>query len=143
MTLIATEAKPISAFVTHEYPYQNLARKEVIFTATEGQVLKAGQILGKITATGKYVVAVETAVDGSNAFGGIVADMGTELRERTFTEAGDYKISVVAEGIAQASETMLLTVLDASYDDDTKKATLFAEMNAAGIKSAETQTIFS
>ena len=142
MALVATEAKPLSNFVKHEYPYKNLTRKQVTFTATEGQVLKVGQIVGEITASGKYIVAVETAVDGSKAFGGIVADLQDGSRERTFATAGDYELSVVVEGPAMASRNALEVLLDASYDDDTKKDTLFAEMEATGIKVSENKENF-
>ena len=142
MGLVATEAKPLSNFVKHEYPYKNLTRKQVTFTATQGQVLKVGQIVGEITASGKYIVAVETAVDGSKAFGGIVADLQDGSRERTFADAGDYILSVVAEGPAMASRNALEVLLDASYDDTAKKDTLFGEMETAGIAVSENQENF-
>lgn len=142
MALVATEAKPLSNFVKHEYPYKNLTREQVTVTVGAGDTLKVGASLGKITATGKYIVAVETAVDGSEAFGGILADLQDGSRERTFADAGDYILAVVAKGPAMASRNALETLLDASYDDDTKKDTFFAGMVAAGIDEAENKENF-
>lgn len=142
MALVATEAKPLSDFVKHEYPYKNLVRDTITVTVAQGDVLKVGQPLGKITATGKYIVSVETAVDGSEAFGAILADLQDGSRERTFDVAGDYELVGVVKGPAMASRTALETLLDASYDDDTKKDTYFAGMVAVGIEEAKTQDIF-
>lgn len=136
MTLIATEAKPLSNYVKHEYGQKNLTRESVTVTVTAGDVLQVGQILGEITASGKYIVAVETAVDGSKAFGGILADLQDGSRERTFAATGDVTLTIVNSGPALASRNALLTVLDASYDDGTKQDTLFAGMVAAGIKES-------
>ena len=141
MTLLATDAKPLSYFVTHEYPFKNLTREPITVTVAEGDILKVGQPLGKITATGKYIVAKETAVDGSNAFGAVLADLQDGSRERTFDTAGDYVLVGVTKGPAMASKTALLTLLDSTYDDDTKKDTFFATVTAAGIDLAETQDI--
>lgn len=142
MALVATEAKPLSYFVNHEYPFKNIVRETITVTVAEGDVLKVGQTLGKITATGKYIVSVETAVDGSESFGAILADLQDGSRERTFDTAGDYTLVGVVKGPALASRTALETLLDSSYDDDTKKDTYFASMVAAGIDASETQDIF-
>lgn len=142
MTLVATEAKPLSNFVKHEYPFKNLPREQVTVTVGQGDTLKVGQILGKITATGKYVVAVETAIDGSESFGGILADLQDGSRERTFDITGDVILSVVNKGPAMASRNALETLLDASYDNDTKKDTMFAEMVATGIEVSKNKEIF-
>lgn len=142
MALLNTEAKPVSYFVTHEYAEKNLPREGVTVTVTEGQVLKVGTILGKITASGKYIVAEETAVDGSKAFGGILVDLQDGSRERTFAAAGDVTLTLLTGGPAMANRGALETLLAASYDDDTKKDTMFAEMVAAGIEVSENKDIF-
>lgn len=136
MTLIATEAKPLSNYVKHEYPFKNLTREQVTVTVTAADVLQVGQTMGKITATGKYIVAVETAVDGSKAFGGILADLQDGSRERTFASTGDVILTIVNSGPALASRNALEELLDSTYDDDTKKDTYFAGMVAAGIREA-------
>jgi hypothetical protein len=140
--LVSTEAKGIDNYVKHEYPYKNYTREQVTVTVVQDQVLEVGACLGAITATGKYIVSVETAIDGSEAFGGILADLQDGSRRRTFTEAGDYLLSVVTNGPALASRNALETQLDASYDDDTKRDTYFAGMVAAGIKEATNQENF-
>ena len=136
MTLIATEAKPLSNYVKHEYPFNNLTREQVTVSVTAADVLKVGASLGKITATGKYIVAVETAVDGSKAFGGILADLQDGSRERTFATTGDVILTIVNSGPALASRNALEELLDASYNDVTKRDTYFAGMVAAGIREA-------
>lgn len=136
------EAKPLSNFVKHEYPYKNLVREQIVVTVGAGDTLKVGTPLGKITASGKYVVATETAVDGSESFGAILADLQDGSRERTFDAAGDVILAGVVKGPAMASRNALETLLDASYDSQVKKDTFFAEMEAAGIDVAENQENF-
>jgi hypothetical protein len=142
MALVSTEAKEVSYFVSHEYPFKNLARESVTVTVAQDDVLKVGTILGKITSTGKYIVAVETATDGSEAFGGILVDLQDGSRERTFAAAGDVTLTLLTGGPAMANREALETLLDASYDDATKKDTMFAEMVTAGIEVAENKDIF-
>lgn len=136
---MATEAKPLSNAVKHEYPFKNLTRKEVTVTVGAGDTLKVGQLMGEITATGKFVVAVETAVDGSEAFGGILADLQDGSRERTFADAGDYILAVVDKGPAQAASNGI--IFDASYDNQTKQDVILGQMEAAGISIVENAEI--
>lgn len=62
--LIATDTKRHSALVKHEYePSLAYCRKALTFTGTTAFGL--GTVLGKVTSTGAYVEAKETANDGS------------------------------------------------------------------------------
>jgi hypothetical protein len=94
--------------------------------------LVIGTVLGKVTATGKYKVAVQTAVDGSqtpaaiyigNAFG--AADPVTLVANT------DTTILTLARGHAVVAKEALF--LDATYDDATKKGVAYAALKAIGI----------
>lgn len=66
MAVIAQDSQRISNLVKHEYePSLDYCRKVLTFTGTTAFGL--GTVLGKVTLTGAYVEAVETANDGSKA----------------------------------------------------------------------------
>lgn len=60
-----------AAFRTETYDPDNLIAgnkppaKAVPITLTDGEVVVRGSVLGRITATGKYLVSLNAAVDGS------------------------------------------------------------------------------
>lgn len=86
-------------------------------------------VLGKITASGKYLTAVETAVDGSKTAAAIV------LFEQAIPASTDTKVVVLVKGPASVAKGGL--ILDASYNDNTKKGVIYAAMEAAGIQVLE------
>ena len=73
MTVIAIENQRTSNFLKSEYEPE-LAYCRLVVTVTEAtaKTYVPGTVLGKITASGKFTTAVETAADGSKAFAGIV-----------------------------------------------------------------------
>ena len=73
MAVIAQDSQRISNLVKHEYePSLDYCRKVLTFTGTTAFGL--GTVLGKVTSTGAYVEAVETAIDGSKAPAAVVLE---------------------------------------------------------------------
>jgi hypothetical protein len=125
MSLIATENKRLSNVVKAElWPEMGFTRQVVVVndTATD---LKVGTVLGKVTATGKYKVAVETATDGSKVADAIV------LQDVTLLNATDTKVLVLVKGPAVVAKGAL--VLHSSYDNQAKKDAVYATLEAKNI----------
>lgn len=126
MPIIATDTKRLSALVKHEYE-PSLGFCRAVVTANEAAATEyvIGTVLGKITASGKYVVAKETAVDGSEVPAAVV------LENKSIAAATDTKVLAAVRGQMILSKAEV--VLDATYDDATKKATAIAALEALGI----------
>ena len=124
---------------TEKYRYSNLVKEELwhekgyctkqVIVNDAAQTLALGTGLGLVTATGKYKVAVETAVDGSKDFA------GTVVEAITIPATTDTKVLVMYRGPAEVSKSAL--VLGATYDNDTKKGVVYAAMEAKGIQVAD------
>ena len=107
------------------WPEAGYTRAVVTYNGTAGE-LKIGTVLGKVTANGKYKIAVQTAVDGSQTADAIV------LQDLTAALNTDTKILVLIKGPAIVSKAGL--ILDASYDLDAEKAVVYASLEAKGIQ---------
>ena len=115
MTVQFVDTSRFSNLVKHElWPETGYCRKEVTVNEAAIKTYAVGTVLGKVTATGKYKIAVETAVDGSKV-----------------AAATDTKIVVLEKGPAEISKGAL--VLDATYDNDAKKDAVYASLEAVGI----------
>jgi hypothetical protein len=125
MPLIATEAKRLSNVVKQElFPESAFCRVAVTYNGTAA-ALVPGTVLGKVTADGKYKIAVETATDGSKVADAIV------MVEQTVPATTDTKVLCMVRGPAIVSKDGL--VLDATYNLDAEKAAVFAALEAKGI----------
>lgn len=126
MPIIATDKQRFSNVVKHEYE-PTLAFCRAVVTVNEAAVTDytVGTVLGKITASGKYVVAKETAVDGSKVPAAIV------LEDKSIAATTDTKVLVAVRGPMIVSKAGI--TLDATYDNATKKATAIAALEAVGI----------
>lgn len=114
MTVIAIENQRTSNFLKSEYePEDSILPSSSYCYRSYVKTYVPGTVLGKITASGKFTTAVETAVDGSKAFAGIV------LFEQAIKAATDTKIVVLVKGPASVAKGGL--VLDVTYNDNTKK----------------------
>lgn len=122
MAVIATESTHYSNVVKFETNPAIAFCKEVVIVNDNAQTLKIGQILGKVTSTGKYKVAVETAVDGSKVAAAVVAEV------KTLTGGADAQVLVLVRGPASLVKPNL--TLDASYDNAAKKDAVYASLNA-------------
>lgn len=126
MPLIATETDSYSNVVKHEYePSIGFCREVVTVNEATAQTYAVGTVLGKITASGKYVIAKDGAVDGSNVAAAIV------LEDKTVAATTDTKVLVMVRGNAIVSKAALK--LDASYNTQGKKDAVYAALEAKNI----------
>jgi hypothetical protein len=130
MTVIATSTHTKGNVVKQEL-WADLAycRTAVTVNDTAGTLL-VGTVLGKVTATGKYVRAVQTAVDGSAVAAAIV------VQETAILGATDTKVLCLTRGPASVSKSAL--VLDATYNLDAEKDVVYASLEAVGIQVLST-----
>lgn len=129
MAVIATDKTRLSHVLKAEL-YPELAYCRTVVTVNDtAQTLELGTVLGKVTANGKYKVAVETAVDGSKVGAGIVIDA------KTIANGVDTQVLVLTRGPAAVSKAGL--VIAASYDNGTKLGVLYADLEAKGIQILE------
>ena len=125
MPLIATEAKRLSNVVKQElFPETGYCRVLVTYNGTAANLVP-GTVLGKVTADGKYKIAVETATDGSKVADAIV------MVEQTVPATTDTKVLCMVRGPAIVSKAGL--VLDATYNTDAELAAVYAALEAKGI----------
>ncbi len=130
--LIATQNQTLSNWLKHEYGSDFAYCREVVtFTAPAGET-KLGTVLGKITASGKYVVSKQTATDGSEVPAAIVYHDGVYT-------AADQKVLTLVRGPAGISK--LGIILDATFDNAAKKAAAYAALEAKGIQVLETLAV--
>lgn len=126
MPVIAVDTLRLSNLVKQElWPASNYTRLLVTVNESAAKTYTVGTVLGKVTATGKYKIAVQTAVDGSQTADAIV------LGDYSVAAATDTKILVMVRGPAIVSKDAL--VLDATYDLDAEKAVVYASLEAKGI----------
>lgn len=129
MAVIATDTPRFSNVVKGEL-WPELAYCRAVVTVNDSAAtLTVGTVLGKVTADGKYKVAVETASDGSKVADAIV------IQEVTVPASTDTKVLVLLKGPAVVSKGGLN--LHASYNNDTKKNAVYAALESKGIKVIE------
>lgn len=125
-TPLFTENKRFSNTVKAElWPEMGYTRAVVTYNGTAGDKV-IGTVLGKVTADGKYKVAVQTAVDGSQTADAIL------IEDKTMVLNTDTKVLVLLKGPAVVSKAAL--TLDATYDLDAEKAAVYAALEAKGIQ---------
>ena len=126
MTVFATENRRFSNTVKQElWPETAYCRKVVTVNEATAKSYAVGTALGKVTVGGKYKIAVETATDGSEVVDAIVLQ-DVSVPATTYT-----KVLVLIKGPAEVSKFGIL--LDASFDNDTKKNEAYAALEAKGI----------
>lgn len=127
--LIATDSQRFSNVIKHEYdPSTKYCRETVTVNEASAITYKVGMVLGKVTATGKYKVSVQSASDGSQNPVAVVVRDSQDIAATT-----DTKIPVIARGPVIVSKAGL--VLDATFNDATKKAAAYASLATVGILS--------
>lgn len=126
MAIVATDTARLSNLVKHElWPETGYCRKEVTVNEATAKTYAVGTVLGKVTADGKYKIAVQTAVDGSAVAAAIV------LADQSIAATTDTKVVVYTKGPLEVSRDAL--VLDASYDLQAEKDVVYASLEAVGI----------
>lgn len=130
MALLATELQKLSNTFKQEL-WADLAFCRTVATANEAgaKTYKIGDVLGKVTASGKVKLAVETAVDGSKDFYAIC------MEDKTVPATTDTKVLVAIRGPMSVNKAGVF--LDATYDNDTKKNVVYAAMEAKNIQVLE------
>lgn len=122
-------------FATEDYRISHLVKKEqwpefgwsrLLVTVNEAAAKEyvLGTVLGKVTANGKYKIAVQTAVDGSQTAAALV------LGKQSIPATTDTKVLVL---VRDAIVSKAALVLDASYDLDAEKAAVYASLEALRI----------
>jgi len=131
MATIGVDTYRLSHLVKRElWPEQGYTRAVVTVNEAAAKTYAVGTVLGKVTASGKYKIAVQTAADGSQTADAIV------LGDYTVPATTDTKVLVLVRGPAIVSKAAL--VLDATYDTDAKKAAVYAALEAKGVLVNET-----
>jgi len=121
-----TENKGLSNWLKFEVGEQaNYVRKDIVVNEAAQKSYASGTILGVVSATGKYKIAVETAGDGSKTPAAIV------INDATIAASTDTTIVALVKGPAVVGINGI--TLDTSYNDATKKATAYAALEALGI----------
>jgi hypothetical protein len=130
MAVIGTQ-NPLFSNVVKQELFPEIAYCRAVVTVNDdAATLKVGTVLGKVTSGGKYKVAVETAADGSKVADAVV------IQEITVPASTDTEVVVLLKGPAAVSKAGL--ILDATYDNATKKNAVYASLEAKGIKVIET-----
>lgn len=91
--------------------------REVVTVDATGGAMEAGTILGKVTATGKYIEHVNAAVDGSEVAVAIIYDSISAVEDEVVITARDSEVNA----------------LDLTYDAGGVVADIDAELAAVGI----------
>lgn len=99
MAVIATDSTRFTAVVKYELePQLSICRESIVINDT-AQTLKVGAVLGKVTATGKYKLALSAAVDGSQTpVAVLIADGMGSSTDIVLANATDTKALVLARG---------------------------------------------
>lgn len=125
--IIATDSLRLSNTLKHEYaPEYAYCRTVVTVNEADAKNYVVGTVLGKVTADGKYKIAVQTATDGSQVADAIV------MQDVSITAATDTKLVVLVKGPAGVNKGGL--ILDASFDLAAEKAAVYAALEAKGIQ---------
>ena len=136
MPVIASEGQfdRFSSLVKYvEDTCQPAVHNEVV-TANEAGVKSyaLGTVLGKVTASGKYKIAVQTASDGSQTPAAIViGDSAGVVTTFSVPAATDTKVLTLARGKAIVAKEALK--LDATFDNATKIQAAYDALKAIGI----------
>jgi hypothetical protein len=127
MPVIATDTLRVSNVLKRElWAEFGYCRNVVTVNEATAKTYAVGTVLGKVTANGKYKIAVQTAVDGSQNAAAIV------LEDRSISATTDTKLVVLTRGPASISANAL--VLDATYDLQAEKDVVYASLEAVGIQ---------
>ena len=129
MPVIANDTLRLSNLVKQEqWVATGYSRKVVTVNEAAATTYVVGTVLGKVTASGKYKVALETANDGSKVAAGLV------LAVQAIPASTDTKVVILFRNAVISKGGM---VLDATYDNATKQNAVYDTLEAAGIQVLE------
>lgn len=126
MGLIATDTARFSNLVKQElWPEQGFNRDVVTVNEAAAADYVVGTVLGKITASGKYIISKADAIDGSEVAAAVVVEA------KAIPATTDTKVLVLLRGPAIVSKSAL--VLDATINTDPEKLAVYTALEAKGI----------
>lgn len=134
MAVIATEQTRLSNLIKKYDDFDNTELFNDVVTVNEasGVTYKVGTVLGKITASGKYIVSKQAAADGSqNPVAIFIGDSAGLAQDTAITAATDTKVLVLSRGKVVVSKDALL--LDSSFSTQAQKDAAYASLKAVGI----------
>lgn len=109
MSVIATDSTRFSALVKYELSPEKAICRESIVINDSAATLKVGTVLGKVTATGKYKVALSAAVDGSQTpVAVLIADVLGRSQDIALPATTDTKALVLARGPVIVADSALV-----------------------------------
>ena len=108
MSVFATSSTRFSAVVKHEYcPEFSFCRESIVINDS-AQTLKVGAVLGKVTATGKYKLALSASGDGSQTPAAIlIMDSLGHSGDIVLANATDTKAIALVRGPAIVADAGL------------------------------------
>ena len=120
-TVIGPENQRYSNVVKYELePAHAITREAVTVNEAAAKTYQIGTVLGLVTATGKYKISVQSAVDGSqNPVAVVVEDIAVAATT-------DTKVLAIVRGPAIVSKVGLK--LDATFNDAAKLAAAYASL---------------
>jgi hypothetical protein len=133
MALVATATQTLSNLIK-KYDSQNTELFNELVTVNEASLTtyKVGTVLGKITASGKYIVSKQAAVDGSQTPAAIViGNSFGDAIDFSVPATTDTKVLVLARGKVVVSAAALF--LDASFTAGALTTAAYAALKAQGI----------
>lgn len=133
MALVATATQTLSNLIKkYDSDHTELFNELVTVNQASQTTYKVGTVLGKITASGKYIVSIQTAVDGSQTPAAIViGDSFGNANDFVVPATTDTKVLVLARGKVVVSAAALF--LDASFTAGALTTAAYAALKAQGI----------
>lgn len=122
MALIASDTPRLTNWLKREmWAEQGFCRLAVVANEAAATTYTSGTVLGKVTATGKYVQYDDTAVDGSETAAAVV------IEEVALEAATDKTVLVLVKGPAIVADGGLVFITGAD------KAAAYASLEAKDI----------
>lgn len=133
MSVIGTDTQRLSNLVKRsDCDNQELLKELVTVNESAQTTYKIGTVLGKITASGKYIVSKQAAGDGSqNPVAIVIGDSFGESHDFTVAATTDTKVLVLARGKVVVSKGALF--LDASFSSGAQKQAAYDSLKSVGI----------
>lgn len=134
MPIFATDKARLSALIkNYDSPRSpELCNELVTVNEASATTYALGTVLGKITASGKYIVSKPAAADGSQTPVAIyIGDAFGFPGDSAIPAATDTKVLVLARGKVVVAASAL--VLDSTINTAPLRATAYAALKAVGI----------
>lgn len=132
MALVATQMARLSDLIKkYGLQFPEFHFEVVTVNEAAATTYKVGTALGKVTASGKYKAAVETAVDGSKVIAGLfVGDVLGQPIDTAIAATTDTKVLVLVRDTIVDKNQVLL---DATYNSTPKINQAYADLAALRI----------